>query len=99
MKAYFVSNKNGLLIGESASRSQLEDGDKRLLIGAFRPGKDGNYYSNIFVGFIGPGECQYNQGFPTWWEWMKLDIGNSVIIDDDFSFDPNDFEVTEAEVI
>lgn len=94
LKAYFVSNKRGLLIGESAPSQ-----DKPLTVGAFRPGLDGNYYTHIFVGFIGPGECEYNLGFPSWWEMVKSDIKNGrIIIDDGFSFNPDDFEVTEAEV-
>lgn len=94
MKAYFISNKRGLLIGESAT-SQY----RSLAVGAFRPGLDVNYYTHIFVGFTGPGEDEHNIGFASWWEVVKSDIKNGrIIIDDGFSFNPDDFEVTEAEV-
>jgi len=98
LKAYFISNKRGLLIGESEP-SQLLMPVRPLIIGAFRPGLDVNYYTHIFVGFTGPGEDEHNIGFASWWEVVKSDIKNGrIIIDDGFSFNPDDFEVTEAEV-
>ena len=66
MKAYFLAYRPDRLLCEAESSDPEE---KRRIIGAFRPGVDGNYYKQVIVGFIGEGECELTPGFASWWEW------------------------------
>lgn len=95
MKVYFLAYGRDRLLGESENSSDPEE--KRRIIGAFRPGHDGNYYKEILVGFVGEGELQYTLGFPSWWKWLKASIDRTeTLIDEEFQFDPNDVRVVST---
>lgn len=94
MRAYFLAYGDDMLLGEAENLN-----NKRRIIGAFKPGVDGNYYQQILVGFVGEGELQYTMGFSNWWEWCKALIKKEeTLIDDEFSFDLDDVRVISVEL-
>ena len=96
MKAYFLAYGSDCLLCESENSNPEE---KRRIIGAFIPGTDGNYYQQVLVGFVGEGELQYTMGLLSWWEWCKGSIERGeTLIDEEFSFDPGEVRVVEAEL-
>lgn len=96
MKVYFLAYGRDMLLGEAENSDPRE---KRRIIGAFRPGIEGNYYRQILVGFVNDGELQYTMGFPEWWEWCKGSIKKEqTLIDDEFSFDPDGVRIISVEL-
>ena len=96
IKAYFLADGDDRLLCESASYDPEE---KRRVIGSFRPGIDGNYYKQVLVSFVGEGELQFTMGLASWWEWCKssIEIGTT-LIDEEFTFDPDEIRVVSAEI-
>jgi len=96
MKAYFLACGDEMLLGEAENHNPEE---KRRIIGAFIPGRDGNYYKQIFVGFVGEKELQFTPGLATWWEWMEESIEKEeTLIDEEYSFDPNEVRVISVDL-
>jgi len=97
VKVYFLAYGEDRLLCESETCS--DPAEKRRIIGAFLPGEDGNYYKQVIVGFTGEDERQYTLGMPAWWKWCKGSIERGeTLIDDEFSFDPDDVRVVTAEL-
>lgn len=96
LRAYALSYGSDCLIGESDTPGP--NGER--VVGAYFPGHDGNYYKEIFIGYIGdPSPYQYTMGFQKWWEWLKTSIKEKqTLMDDDFPFDPEHVEVIEFEI-
>lgn len=95
VQAYFLAYDSDRLLGESENSSDPEE--RRRIIGAFRPGRDGNYYKEILVGFVGEGELQYTLGMASWWSWLKSSIEREeTLIDEEFPFDPEMVRVVTA---
>ena len=91
IKTYFLAHGSDQLLCEPENSDPEE---KRLMIGAFVPMDDGNYYKNVIVGFIGEGERQYTLGFASWWDWCKNAIERGeILIDEEFPFDPNEVHI------
>lgn len=97
MKAYFLAYGNDRLLCESEPSSDPDE--KRRIIGAFLPGKEGNYYRQVLVGFTGPGERQFTPSFAEWWEWLRGSIAaGDTLMDEEFPFEPEDVRVVHAEL-
>lgn len=68
-------------------------------LGAYVPGIDGNYYSNlILIGNVEP--RQYSMSAQQWWDWVKTEalVQGSMQIDEDFPFDPSEVEIVIVEI-
>jgi len=95
MKAYVLATSDDLLLFESATTGP----DKKRTIGAFVPGQDGNYYSELLIGFRKE-DGEFTLGFQSWWNWMKSSIkAGDTLIDDDFDFGPEDVRIVSFEIV
>lgn len=89
MKAYFLASGPDRLLCESEPSS--DPNEKRRIIGAFLPGKEGNYYRQVLVSF--------NDDIAQWWEWLRGSIAvGDTLMDDEFPFKPDGVRVVSAEV-
>jgi len=95
VKAFVLAVGDDKLLFESENNDPDE---KRRIIGAFIPAAEGNYYRELLIGFREK-DGGYSMSFQSWWTWVKESIArNETLIDDEFSFDPEDVRIITVEI-
>jgi hypothetical protein len=88
-----------LLIGHSANPERDAENREYMTMGAFRPGKDGNYYHDLCLGFTLTSSEGLRDSFSDWWAWVKEALASGdVKMDPDFEFNPDQVKIIEVEI-
>lgn len=100
MKAFALAVKaedgDDCLLGES----DIKGSNGERVVGAFVPANDGNYYSELFIGFVPhPSPFEYTMSFQDWWAWLKSSIKDGdTLMSDEFPFDSEKVRVVEFDI-
>lgn len=93
MKAFVLAIENYLLFDSTVATPPT-----KRIIGAFTPGKDGNYYRELLIGFTKE-DGKHTMSFVSWWEWLKSSIERGdTLIDEEFYFDPKDVRIISFDI-